>query len=53
MFDKNIATKFGHWSVGDNNFNDKFEAAIFASKNKQKLNFEFNNNIWENKKSVK
>jgi hypothetical protein len=47
VFDKNIATKFGHWSVCDNKFNDKFEAAIFASKNKQKLNFEFNNNIWE------
>ncbi len=47
MFSYDIAKKFGHWSVGNVNFNDKFEAAVEASRTKQKLNFEFNNKLWD------
>lgn len=46
MFDKEIAKKFGCWKVGSHFFNDKVEAAISASTSKQKLEFVFNNDLW-------
>jgi hypothetical protein len=46
-FNKSIATKFGNWTVGTEKFNDKIDAAIYASKSNKNITFEFNNSVWD------
>lgn len=41
--------KFGYWKVNDNNFYNKIDAFIYASKNNNfKIDFHYYDNVWDN-----
>ncbi len=46
-FNKALADKFGNWVVGTEKFNDKIDAAVYATKSNKEITFEFNNSVWD------